>query len=282
MDIYRPLEESLKEKVVLVTGGTYGIAKSIVEAFCYAGSKVVFGARNQEKGEENEREFSQKYGAECSFIRCDVTNYDDIKNMVEKTVQAYGRLDILVNCAGYWPQQLPIDEPTLADYNNLLQTNLVAYYVFCKYALPYIRAVKGNIVNIGSVIGLTGKEGAAMYCSTKGAIDSMTKALAVDEARNGVRVNEVKPGHIKNEGFYETLEQSPDRQAFQQYSDGLQWMGRGGTTDEIARTVLFMASDWASFITGASLTVSGGYEIGEGIKAPLCDWNTMEIKGEAI
>ena len=278
MDNYRPLEESLKGKAVLVTGGTYGIAKSIVEAFCYAGSRVIFCARNEEKGRENAKRFSRKYKTECVFLHCDVTDYAEIEQVVEETAKRFNGIDILINCAGYWPAQLPIDEPTIEDFNKLLQTNMVAYYAFCKYALPYIRAAKGNIVNIGSVIGMTGKEGAAMYCSTKGAIDSMTKALAVDEARNCVRVNEVKPGHIKNEGFYETLENSEAPESFQEYSDGLQWMGRGGTTDEVARAVLFMASDWASFITGASLVVSGGYEIGEGRKAPLYHWDSMEIK----
>ena len=104
-----------------------------------------------------------------------------------------GKIDVLVNCAGVWPAQLPVDEVTVEDFEDLLRTNLVAYYAGCRYALPYLRAAKGNIVNIGSVIGTTGKEGAAIYCSTKGGIESLTKSLAIDEARNGVRVNEIKP-----------------------------------------------------------------------------------------
>ena len=132
--------------------------------------------------------------------------------------------------------------------------------------LPYLRESKGVIINTGSVLGKTGDEGAVPYTATKGAIECMTKSLAIDEARHGVRVVEVKPGHINTDMFFKTTRAQEDPQGFVNYSDSLQWMNRGGEPEEIAYTVLFLASDWASFITGTDVMVSGGLDIGEGPK----------------
>lgn len=263
---FKPVEDSLRGKAVLVTGGTYGIAKAIVEGYCYAGSRVVFCARNAELGTKIAEDFSEKYRADCRFFHCDVTNHKDIERTVEFSAQSFGGIDILVNCAGLWPEQKPIDRLSIEEFENLFELNMVAYFAFCKFTIPYLRKSRGSIVNIGSVLGSTGKEGATLYCSTKGAIESFSRTLAIDEARNGVRVNEVKPGHIHNEAFYDAVEKNENPEAFQDYHNHLQWLGRGGEGREIATAVMFLSSDWASFITGTSLLVSGGYEIGEGEK----------------
>ena len=274
----RPIEEGMKGKIAIITGGTLGIGKACVKAFCYAGANVVAAARSIDLGNILAKELTEKGPGKCLFFECDVSNTERIKELVEFTVEQFGRIDVLVNCAGYFPLQRPIDEVSIKDFNDILAVNLVAYYAGCKYALPYLRTTKGNIVNIGSVIGTTGDEGAATYCATKGAITSLTRSLAVDEARNGVRVNEIKPGHICNEMFEKTVSRQKDPGAFMAYSEGLQWIGRGGSSEEVALTVLFMASEWASFITGAELMVTGGFEIGEGLKKPLFPWTTMEKK----
>jgi len=274
----RPIEEGMKGKVTIITGGTMGIGKACVKAFCYAGAKVIAAARSEDLGNELARELTEKGPGECRFVKCDVSKEEDLKALVDFTVKTFSRIDVLVNCAGYFPKQLPIDEVTVKDFNNILTTNLVSYYALSRYALPYLRTSKGNIVNIGSVIGTTGDEGAAIYCATKGGIEAMTKALAVDEARHGVRINEIKPGHICNEMFEKTVSRQPNPEEFMAYSETLQWLGRGGASEEVATAVLFMASEWASFITGASLMVTGGYEFGEGTKKPIFNWTTMEKK----
>jgi NAD(P)-dependent dehydrogenase (short-subunit alcohol dehydrogenase family) len=274
----RPIEDGMKGKVSVMTGGTMGIGKACVEAFVWAGCHVVMCGRSVDLGTQIEKELTEKGPGTCDFVEVDVGREEDLKKLVDLTVNKFKRIDILVNCAGYFPKQLPIDEVTVQDFNDILKVNLVAYYALARFALPYIRTAKGNIVNIGSVIGTTGDEGAITYTAIKGAIETMTKSMAIDEARNGVRVNEIKPGHICNEMFAKTTSRQIDPEKFLKYSETLQWMGRGGASEEVATAVLFMASEWASFITGASLMVTGGYEFGEGAKVPIFNWKTMEYK----
>lgn len=274
----RSIEEGISGKTAIITGGTMGIGKAICKVFAWAGANIVTCGRSVDLGNEVAKELTDKGPGKCMYLECDVSDTDRIKEVVEFTAQQFGGIDILVNCAGYFPLQRPIDETSIKEFDDIIAVNLRAYFAFCKYALPYLRTAKGNIINIGSVLGTTGDEGAAMYCATKGGITCMSKSLAVDEARNGVRVNEVKPGHIINEMFEKTVSRQKDPKAFIEYNDTVQWMGRGGTSEEAGQAVLFLASEWASFITGAELMVTGGFEFGEGTKKPLFNWATMEKK----
>lgn len=274
--MFRPIEEGMKGKVAIITGASMGIGKSCVEAFVYAGCHVIGAARSKEAGEAHAAELTAKGPGTYDFFECDVNDIERIKALIAFAVAKYGTIDVLVNCAGYFPLQQPIDDVSIEDFTAIISTNLTAYYAASKFALPYLRTSRGNIVNIGSVLGTTGNEGSASYCATKGAITTMTKAMAVDEARHGVRVNEIKPGHICTEMFEKTVSRQPDPEAFMEYSETLQWLGRGGRPDEIATAVLFMASEWASFVTGTELLVTGGYEIGEGTKKPIFNWSSME------
>jgi NAD(P)-dependent dehydrogenase (short-subunit alcohol dehydrogenase family) len=277
---YRSVEECVKGKAAFVTGGTMGIGKACVRVFCAAGINVVTVGRSVDKGEALAKEINAQGKGKCIFHECDVTNSKRLQELIDLTAKTFGKLDILVNCAGYFPLQVPIDMTSIEDYKAVLECNLVAYFVAAKHALPYLRTSKGNIINVGSVLGTTGDEGSVAYSSTKGAIHTMTRALAIDEGRNGVRVNEIKPGHICTEMFELTTERQEDKEGFIKYSDGLQWMGRGGSAEECAYAMLFLASDWASFITGIELHVTGGFEIGEGPKLPnpYLKWGKMETK----
>jgi len=277
---YRSIEEGMKGKAAFITGGTMGIGKACVRIFCAAGVNVVTVGRSVDKGKALADEINTWGKGKCTFHECDVTNFDRLRECIDLAAEEHGRLDVLVNCAGYFPLQVPIDMTSLEDYKAVLECNLVAYFVAMKQALPYLRTAKGNIINIGSVLGTTGDEGSVAYCSTKGAIHTMTRSMAIDEGRNGVRVNEIKPGHICTEMFDLTTSRQDDPEGFVKYSDSLQWLERGGTSEEVAYAVLFMASDWASFITGAELHVTGGFEIGEGPKLPnpYLAWGGMEKK----
>jgi NAD(P)-dependent dehydrogenase (short-subunit alcohol dehydrogenase family) len=172
------------------------------------------------------------------------------------------------------PKQAPIDMMTKEMFQDVIDTNLTAYFMGCKYALPYLRSSKGSIINIGSIIALTGAQGCQAYCSTKGAIEAFTRSLAIDEARNGVRVNEIKPGHIDTEISDKLIEERSDRSGFVEYMDKIQFLGRGGKPEEVAYAALFLASDWSGFTTGIELCVSGGYELGEAEKglSKFIDW----------
>lgn len=281
-----PIEESLRDTVVIVTGGTTGIGRGCVHGFMKMGAHVVFCGRNVERGMAVEKEMTERYPKQtCIFREVDVAEEDEVEALVEFTARTFGRINTLVNNAGYFPLQRPSDAVSVDEFRKVLDNNLVAYFAGIKFALPYLRATRGAVISIGSVLGTTGDEGSAAYCATKGAIETMTRAIATDEAVYGVRINEVKPGHINTDMFRKTTSLQADPQGFIDYSDTLQWLGRGGTSAEIASTVLFLASDWASFITGTAIHVTGGYEIGEGPKRRnpfLGDWKDMtQIAGQS-
>jgi NAD(P)-dependent dehydrogenase (short-subunit alcohol dehydrogenase family) len=273
------IENSFKNKVVIITGGTTGIGRGCVHGFMKYGANVVFCGRNIERGRAVETEMTERYSPNrCVFREVDVSDHEQVRELVEFTAKEFGRIDTLVNNAGYFPLQRPSDAITIEEFRNVLDNNLVAYFSGIKYSLPYLRATKGSVINIGSVLGITGDEGSAAYTATKGAIETMTRSIAADEGRYGVRINEIKPGHINTDMFRKTTSMQEDMEGFIKYSDTLQWLGRGGTSAEIACAVMFLASNWASYITGTDLLVSGGYEIGEGPKKKnpyLADWTDM-------
>ena len=272
---YKSIESYMKGKTAIITGGTSGIGKACVYMFCEVGADVVTIGRREERGRALEEDINGRPGGRCAYYPCDVRDAQRLEEIVEATVKQFGKLDVLVNCAGYFPSQRPVDQYSIEEIHDVINTNLVAYIAASKYALPHLRKSKGNIVNVGSVHGTTSVEGSAGYDATKGAIDAITRTLAIDEARYGVRVNNIKPGLITTEMFERTISQQEDQEGFVKYNREIQWLGRWGEPEEVARTILFMASDWASFITGAELMVSGGYEIGEGPKLPnpYLSWN---------
>ena len=266
MSNYFSIEENMKGKVAFMTGGTSGIGKATVTKFIQAGVNVVFVGRNVERGKAIETELNALGKGEATYMECDVTNFEKLAACVTAAAEKYGKLNVLFNCAGIFPPQKSSTEYTLEEFQWILNTNLVSYFITIKTALPYLRKTKGVIINTGSVLGAQGDEGACAYTATKGAIQTMTKTIAIDEARYGVRCVEVKPGHINTEMFFQTTSEQADPEGFVSYSDSLQWMNRGGNPEEIAYAVLFLASDWASFVTGTDLFVTGGFEIGEGPK----------------
>jgi NAD(P)-dependent dehydrogenase (short-subunit alcohol dehydrogenase family) len=144
----------------------------------------------------------------------------------------------------------------------------VSYFAASKFALPYLRKSRGSIINISSLVGDMGQEGASTYCATKGGITAFTKALAVDEGRHGVRVNAVLPGVIGTPMHWTYVNSQPDPKKAQQSIDAWQWLGRIGTIEEVGYACLFLASDAAAFITGIELNVSGGAELAYGVKLP--------------
>jgi len=271
---YKSIEECVKGKTAVITGGTSGIGRACVKIFCAAGINVVTTGRSVTKGEALEAEINKQNKGTCKYFPCDIKDSDRLCEVIEKAVEIFGGIDILVNCAGYFPKHAPIDMITKEMFQDVIDTNLTAYFMGCKYALPYIRTSKGCIVNIGSIVAVTGGQGCQAYCCTKGAIEAFTRSLAIDEARNGVRVNEIKPGHIVTDILGQLTTEKNDSCGLNEYMDNIQFMGRGGKPEEIAYAALFFASEWSGFTTGVDLRVSGGYELGEAEKK-LCkfiDW----------
>ncbi|XP_029945476.1 L-fucose dehydrogenase [Salarias fasciatus] len=252
-------------KVVLVTGGSKGIGRGIVRVFVQNGAKVVFCARGAAAGEALEAELNQSGPGSCKFICCDVSKEEDIKRLVATAVQLHGHIDCLVNNAGWHPPHKPTDQTTAQEFRDLLDLNLVSYFLASKLALPHLRRQRGNIINVSSLVGVIGQKDAAPYVATKGAITSMTKAMAVDESRYHVRVNSISPGNVLTPLWEELAGRTPDAARAIETGENAQLMGRMGTEAECGLAALYLAAD-ATFCTGVDLLLSGGAELDYGFK----------------
>ena len=260
----------MKEKTVIITGGSMGIGKGCVKVFCKAEANVVFCSRNKETGLETEKEINDTTEGTCHFYQCDVTKPEEIKKMIEFTAEKFSHIDCIINNAGYTPTRRPIDDIDIEDFHELLKTNLISVFAGCKYALPYIRSTKGSIVNISSILGVVGQEGNSIYTATKGGIISLTKSLAIDEARNQVRVNAVLPGHIITEKYEMKMRTNPQVKKFP--AGKLQWLSEGGLPEDVGYACLFLASSHSGYTTGSEIHVTGGFELGNGYRIARHDW----------
>ena len=255
-----------KDKVTIVTGGSKGIGEGCVRVFVEAGSKVVFCARNPNEGQKLEAEMTAKGPGEAAFIKCDVSKVDEIENLIKQTVKKYGRIDCLINNAGWHPPHKTIDDFSIQEFRDLLDLNLVSIFAACKFALPHIRKTKGNIINMSSLTGVMGQVHATTYVATKGAITAFTKALAVDEAAHDVRVNAVSPGNVFTPLWQEAIDSSPNPAQCRADGDAAQLLGRMGTIEESGKLCLFIAAE-ATFTTGVDHILSGGAELAYGRKS---------------
>jgi NAD(P)-dependent dehydrogenase (short-subunit alcohol dehydrogenase family) len=254
------------DKVVIITGGSKGIGQGCVRSFVAAGAWVVFCARTEADGQALATEVSTLGPGEAHFIRCDVSQTEEIRNLIDNALARYGQLDCLINNAGWHPAHKPIDDFTVEEFRELLDLNLVSMFAACKFALPYLRRTRGNIINLSSLVGSMGQLHATTYVATKGAITAFTKALAIDEAEHGVRVNSVSPGNIYTPLWQEAIDAADDPEGCRVEGEAAQLFGRMGTTEEVGRLCLFIASE-ATFTTGVDHTISGGAELGYGRKS---------------
>ena len=253
------------DRVVLITGGSKGIGKGCVEAFVEAGAKVVFCARHADEGERLAAEVTEHGPGQATFMACNVAYPEELSGLVDKLIAKHDRLDCLINNAGWHPPHKPIDDFSLPDFRDLLELNLVSIFAACKFALPHLRRSKGNIINLSSLVGAMGQLYATTYVATKGAITAFTKALAIDEAKHGVRVNSVSPGNIYTPLWQEAIDAAEDPEQCRRDGEEAQPVGRMGTIEEAGKLCLFIASE-ATFSTGVDHLISGGAELGYGRK----------------
>lgn len=257
------------DKVTLITGGSKGIGEGCARVFAAAGASVLICDIRREEGESLAQALTITGPGKCHFEPCDVRKPEELKRVIDRTVELYGRLDCLINNAGWHPPHKTIDDFSIEDLRDLLELNLVSYFAAAKYALPHIRRVRGSIINIGSIVGQYGQWQATIYAATKGGVHGFTKALAIDEAKHGVRVNAVLPGNIMTQSRIDLEAKLENGQAFHDWVESWQWLGRSGTIQETGNICLFLASDAASYLTGVELIVSGGQELGQGPKGPI-------------
>jgi len=256
----------LKDKVVIVTGSRRGIGHGVTERLLEAGACVVGCALGEDTKHEvkpgDKVEIANKY----YYKKCDVADTKKIAEFINWVGTEFGTIDCLVNNAGMHPSTQSIDDFSVEDLRRLLDINFVSMFMACKTALPYLRKSKGSIINMGSLVGIIGQEGATIYCATKGAISAFTKALAIDEGINGVRVNAVLPGTIYTPSADIWASAFPNPQRKLDEIGSWNWLNRQGTLKESGDAVVFLASEMSSFITGIDLILSGGAELGYGVK----------------
>jgi L-fucose dehydrogenase len=253
---------------VFITGGTRGIGRGCAIAFLDAGYDVAIAARDRARGERVRDDLARRGPNRCVYVPLDATEEGSIERAIDVAVAEFTRLDVLVNNAASFLPPRSIDETTPDALRLLLDVNVVGYFRACRAALPHLRERHGSIVNIGSMAGTNGLWREVPYCTSKAAIVGLTKALAIEEAANGVRVNMVLPGNIMVERRAEEEASSPQGAQTHAYLESLQWLGRSGTPDEVGKACVFLASADASYITGAELNLTGGMELGMGVKAP--------------
>ena len=241
--------------VVLITGALAGIGRATALAFAREGARVVVSGRNDEAGTALAAELVA-LGTEAEFIRADVRHEDDVRALVDQTVARFGRLDVAVNNAGTEGQNAPLTEQTAENYAATFETNVLGVILSLKHELRVMLAQgSGSIVNVSSVAGKKGFPGAAVYVASKHAVEGLTKSAALEGAAAGVRVNAVAPGPIQTDMLDRFTGNDADAKAG--------FLGaipakRAGTVEEIAQTIVFLASTKAPYLTGQSIAVDGG------------------------
>ena len=245
----------LNNSVAIVTGGSRGIGRGICLELARAGAKVVVNyAGHAEKAEETVR-LIQEIGGNAIAVQGDVSKKEDVARLISTTLETYDKIDILVNNAGITRDTLLLRMKE-SDWDAVLDTNLKGVFLCTKeVAKPMMKQRKGIIINISSVVGLTGNAGQANYASAKAGVIGFTKSIAKELASRGIRVNAVAPGYIQTD-MTEAMADGVKEQIL-----GHIPLGRMGTAEDIAQTVLFLASPAASYITGQTISVDGGMAI---------------------
>jgi NAD(P)-dependent dehydrogenase (short-subunit alcohol dehydrogenase family) len=244
-------------RVALVTGGSRGIGRATAESLAAEGASVVIVSRDERRCGDAARAVP---GAVA--VAADVRRNGDCEAAVRAALERHGRLDVLVNAAGIIFRNRTVERHTEAEWDETFDVNVKGTFLMCRAALPALRAAKGAVVNVSSYTGMVGFAGAAAYAASKAALINLTRTLALDHAAEGIRANCVCPGSVDTDMIHEAWELTGDAAAA-----ALAWaakhpIGRIATADEVARAILFLASDEATFITGASLPVDGGITAG--------------------
>jgi len=249
------MPDEYRDKVVLVTGGSYGIGRAAAIGFARKGAKVSIADLDVERGEETLRRIKEA-GGEAIFVKTDVSSEEDVKALVEKTVQTYGKLDCAFNNAGIHKQFVSTIDFSAEDWEEMINVNLKSVWLCMKYEIPQmLKQGKGSIVNTSSAAGLVGAPSNPAYPASKHGVVGITKSTALEYARKGIRVNCVCPGPTRT-GMNEALvATSPE---IVRAMDQKVPMGRIGEPEEVAAAAIFLCSDEASYITGHALPVDGG------------------------
>ena len=248
----------LEGKVGLITGGAGAIGRATARRFAAEGASVVVADRDAARAEEVAAALRTESGGQALGVAVDVTSDASVAAMVGQAVAAYGRIDILFTCAGVLVSG-SVTETSLADWERTLAVNLTGPFLASRHVVPVMLANGGgSIVHMSSTAGLVGETSIAAYCASKGGVLMLARQMALDYARQGVRVNVICPGWIDTPFNDPAIDAAGGKEALQPFVDQMVPIGRQGTPDEVADVVAFLASDDARLMTGAIVTVDGG------------------------
>jgi L-fucose dehydrogenase len=247
-----------RERAVIVTGGAKGIGAGCARVFCREGAHVAILDRDRMTGPQTAETLTAAGPGRARFWPCDVSRADELQAVIADVAASFGRIDCLINNAGVHPPATALEDTTIASVEELLRINFLSSFAAAKAAVPHLRKTKGTIVNVSSMTAVLGQDRSAAYASTKAAQVGLTKSLAIELGRDGIRVNAILPSNIDTPLMHEWAATLDDPQSALARVAALQVFGRMGTPEEIGTIALFLATDDSSFITGQAIEAEGG------------------------
>ena len=246
----------MREKVVLITGASSGIGRAASVLFSENGARVVAVGRNEKELSSLQAELQSKGGA-IKIVLADIRETSQVDKLVNDVIETFGQIDILINAAGIIGSG-SIETTTLDEWDEMLNINLRSVFYLMQKCVPYLEKTKGNIVNVSSVTGQRSFPGVLSYCVSKAGVDQLTRCSALELAPKGIRVNAVNPGVVKTNLHKRSGMEDEKYQAFLEHSKTTHPLGRVGEASEVAELIYFLASEKASWITGATYEIDGG------------------------
>ncbi len=248
----------LTNKVIFLTGGASGIGEACADAYVKAGARVLV----MDKDETSLNQLISRLGSDHAGFVGDVQKEADVKSAIELTLTRFGKIDVIHNNAGIAHPSKSLDQTTEIEWDSLFSINLKSVYWTARYGIEALKTTKGCILNTSSMVGTIGQENHAAYVATKGGMSALTKAMALDYAPFGIRVNAICPAGVWTPMLREWATQQPNPEAIENYLDNIHALGYCPEGDVIADVAVFLVSEAARFVTGCIMPVSGGAELG--------------------